>query len=149
VGAHVHQLFCPSKCVVSELCLFGRDVALPALVAAGAARAHAEEDGCAHHCYGPWLHVAQLEDVQPSLGLDLVPCDDVGVASCEVNGCSCYPSRYHGGCDACGDEGWDGDEHGAFFLLDQKGVVDLREEDELALEHLWQSHGSCCCLHLT
>jgi hypothetical protein len=105
---------------------FGHDVALPAFVAAGAACAHADEDGRAHHCYGPWFHVAQLEDVQPSLGLDLVPCDDVGVASFEVHGCSCYPSCYHGGCDACGDEGWDGDERGAFFLLDQKGVVDLR-----------------------
>jgi hypothetical protein len=38
-----------------------------------------------------------------------------------------------------GDEGWDGDEHGAFFLLHQKGVavVDLLEEDKLASERLW------------
>jgi hypothetical protein len=44
-----------------------------------------------------------------------------------------------------------GDEHGAFFLLHQKGVavVDLLEEDKLASERLWQSNGSCCCLHLT
>jgi hypothetical protein len=87
---------------------FAHDVALPVLVAAGSARAHADEDGRAHHCYGPWLHVAWLKDVQPALGLDLVPSDNVG-ASCEVNGCSCYPSRYHGGRNACGDEGWDCD----------------------------------------
>jgi hypothetical protein len=81
VGSHVHQLFCPSERSVSELCLFGRVVALSELVAAGSARAHADEECRAHHCYGPWLHVDQLEDVQTPLCLYLVPCDDVSAAA--------------------------------------------------------------------
>jgi hypothetical protein len=53
VGSHVNQFLGPSECAVSELCLLVRDVALAALVAAGTACAHSNEDGCADHCYEP------------------------------------------------------------------------------------------------
>jgi hypothetical protein len=121
------------------LCLFVCDIALPALVAAGAAVPMPMRT-VAHFIamYDPWLHVAQLKDVQAAFSFELIACDDVGVARHEVNGGSCYPSRDHGGRNACGDEGWDGDDHGAFSLLDEEGVavVDLLEEDKLARECL-------------
>jgi hypothetical protein len=37
------------------------------------------------------------------------------------------------------------------MLVHAKGVVvvQMLEEDKLAREHLWQSHESGCCMHLT
>jgi hypothetical protein len=150
MGANVNQFLGPSECAVSELCLLVRDVALAALVVAGTAHAHSNEDGRADHCYEPWLWMAQLKDVQPTLCLELVPCDNVGVAGHEVYRCVCYGSRDHSGGDAGGDEGRNGHNHDAAAVLfeeDELAVV-LLEEDELAGECLWQSHERWCCLHL-
>jgi hypothetical protein len=86
--------------------------------------------------------MAQLEDMQFALCLELVSCDDVGVAGREVDRCACDSSRDHGGGDAGGDEGRDCHNHGAAV------VAFLPEEDELAIVSFWQSHEHCCCLHL-
>jgi hypothetical protein len=61
--------------------------------------------------------VAQLQDVQSALCLDLVAGDDVRVTRREVDGGPGYSPCDYGGCDACGNEGWDGDDHVAFFLV--------------------------------
>jgi hypothetical protein len=80
MGAHVNQFFGPSKCAVSELRLLVGDVPLAPLVTAGTLCAHSKQDGDANHRYKPWLLMAQLKDMQSALGLELVSCDDVGVA---------------------------------------------------------------------
>jgi hypothetical protein len=97
--------------------------------------------------------VAQLEDVQPALGLELVSCDDVGVAGREVYCCACYPSSDHSGGDAGGNEGRNIHNHDAAVLFEEDELAFvLLEEDELAGECLWQSHEllvrlapACCC----
>jgi hypothetical protein len=95
VGAHVNEFFGASECMVSELCLLVGDLALAPLVTAGTACAHSKQDGDADHCYKPWFWMAQLEDMQSALILELVSSDDFNVAGREVDHCACDSSRDH------------------------------------------------------
>jgi hypothetical protein len=67
LGAHVNQFFSASKCAVSELRLLVGDVLLALIVTAGTACSHSKQDCGLYHRNEPWLWMAQLKDVQPSL----------------------------------------------------------------------------------
>jgi hypothetical protein len=129
LGTHVNEFFGAAERAVPELCLLVGDVLFALFVTAGTACSHSNEYCYAYHRDDPRLWVAQLEDVQPALCLELVSGDNVCVAGCEVDCCPCDAARDHGGGDAGGDEGRDRDNHDFSVVA----VVFLAEEEELAV----------------